>query len=201
LDEDLLTLLTIDIGGFMSPKATSPDDAKAPGGPQPYWNPYLAGLGLGLVLLASYVIMGRGLGASGAFSTLVSATVAKVAPSHAGSNAFYSGYLGDGSTSPFKDWLVFEVIGVIIGGFISGVLTGRVKGGIEKGPRISTGGRMFFAFLGGGLMGFGAKLARGCTSGQALTGGAVLNVGSWAFMMCVFAGAYAFAYVMRRQWR
>ena len=34
--------------------------------PQPYWNPYLAGFGLGLVLLASFVIMGRGLGASGA---------------------------------------------------------------------------------------------------------------------------------------
>jgi hypothetical protein len=50
-------------------------------------------------------------------------------------------------------------------------------------------------------MGFGAKLARGCTSGQALTGGALLNVGSWAFMLAVFAGGYAMAYVMRRQWQ
>ncbi|MBF8248605.1 MAG: putative transporter component, partial [Bacteroidetes bacterium] len=37
---------------------------------QPYSNPYLAGLGLGLVLLAAFVVMGRGLGASGAFSSL-----------------------------------------------------------------------------------------------------------------------------------
>lgn len=189
----------------MTPKAVQPDDAKSgiserARGPQPYWNPYLAGLGLGLVLLASYVIMGRGLGASGAFSTLVSATVAKVAPAHAAGNSFYSGYLGDGSSNPFKDWLVFEVVGVLIGGFISGTLAGRVKMGIEKGPSISNGKRLMFAFLGGGMMGFGAKLARGCTSGQALTGGAVLNVGSWAFMMCVFAGAYAFAYFIRRQW-
>ena len=167
---------------------------------QPYWNPYLAGVGLGLVLLSAYVIMGRGLGASGAFSTFVSATVAKVAPSHAAANSFYSEYLGDGSSSPFKDWLVFEVIGVFIGGFVSGMLSWRVRRGIEKGPSISNGRRLMFAFIGGGLMGFGAKLARGCTSGQALTGGAVLNVGSWAFMMCVFAGAYAFAYFMRRQW-
>ena len=57
-----------------------------------------------------------------------------------------------------------------------------------------------FAFLGGGIMGIGAKLARGCTSGQALTGGALLNVGSWAFMLAVFAGAYAMAYFIRRQW-
>ena len=39
--------------------------------PAPYLNPYLAGLGLGLVLLTAFVFMGRGLGASGAFSTLV----------------------------------------------------------------------------------------------------------------------------------
>jgi uncharacterized membrane protein YedE/YeeE len=71
---------------------------------------------------------------------------------------------------------------------------------VEKGPKITVNRRLLFAFLGGGLMGIGAKLARGCTSGQALTGGAVLNVGSWAFMLCVFAGAYAMAYFVRRQW-
>ena len=50
------------------------------------------------------------------------------------------------------------------------------------------------------MMGVGAKLAGGCTSGQALTGGAVLNVGSWAFMLMVFAGAYALAFFVRREW-
>jgi uncharacterized membrane protein YedE/YeeE len=99
------------------------------------------------------------------------------------------------------DWLVFEVIGVFVGGFISGALAGRVKKSIEKGPSVSTAKRLAYAFLGGGIMGIGAKLARGCTSGQALTGGAVLNVGSWAFMLAVFGGAYAFAYFVRRQWR
>ena len=49
-------------------------------------------------------------------------------------------------------------------------------------------------------MAIGADLARGCTSGQALTGGALLNAGSWAFMICVFAGAYAMAYFVRKEW-
>jgi uncharacterized membrane protein YedE/YeeE len=168
--------------------------------PKPYWNPYLSGIGLGLVLLAAFVIMGRGLGASGAFSSLVAVGVDKVAPAHAQSNQFYEGYLGDGSKNPLKDWLVFEVLGVFVGGFISGALGGRIKKSTEKGDRISVRNRLIFAFIGGGLMGFGAKLARGCTSGQALTGGALLNVGSWAFMMMVFAGAYAAAYFLRRQW-
>ena len=168
--------------------------------PQPYMNPYLAGLGLGLVLLLSYVIMGRGLGASGAVSTVVSVGIQKISPAHTQGNHFFSEYIGDGSTNPLKDWLVFEVLGVLIGGFLSGLLAGRLRKTVEKGPRISVKNRLIFAFAGGTLMGIGAKLARGCTSGQALTGGSVLNLGSWAFMLMVFAGAYALAYFMRRQW-
>lgn len=167
---------------------------------QPYWNPYISGIGLGLVLLAAFVIMGRGLGASGALSTVVAVGVNEVAPSQTENNSFYQGYLGDGTQSPFKNWLVFEVIGVVIGGFISGSLAGRIKKTVEKGERITISKRMVYAFTGGALMGIGAKLARGCTSGQALTGGALLSVGGWAFMLMVFAGAYIMAYFVRRQW-
>ena len=169
--------------------------------PAPYMNPYLAGLGLGLVLLAAFVFMGRGLGASGAFSTLVAVGVESVAPAHAAGNDFYRGYLENGFGSPFKSFLMFEVIGVLIGGFLSGMLASRVKRTVEKGPRISVGGRMTFAVLGGALMGFGAKLAGGCTSGQGLSGGAVLGLGSWTFMLMVFVGGYVGATFMRRQWR
>ncbi len=165
-----------------------------------YMNPYLAGVGLGLVLLAAFVLVGRGLGASGAFSTLVAVAVQGVAPDFAAGNDFYLGYLENGFGSPFKSFLAFEVLGVLVGGFVSGSLAGRVRPTIEKGPRISTRGRLLLAFAGGGLMGIGSKLARGCTSGQALTGGAQLNLGSWAFMMMVFAGGYAFAWFVRRQW-
>ena len=168
--------------------------------PKYYWNPYLVGIGLGIVLLASFVIMGRGLGASGALSSFVAVVVNAVAPDHTANNSFYQDYLGDGTVSPLKDWLVFLVIGVFIGGFFSGALAGRNKMMIEKGPRISNKKRLLFAFIGGSLMGFGAKMARGCTSGQGLTGGSMLSVGGWAFMLAVFAGGYAMAYFVWRQW-
>lgn len=87
---------------------------------EPFMNPYKAGIGLGLVLLLAFVIMGRGLGASGAFTSLVTAGVNAVDSSHAQSNGMYSSYIGDGTVSIFKDWLVFEVLGVFAGGFISG---------------------------------------------------------------------------------
>lgn len=168
--------------------------------PKPYSNPYLVGVGLGLVLLAAFLIMGRGLGASGAASTLVAVGVEKIAPEHAANNNFYKEYLGDGTTNPLKDWLVFEVLGVIVGGFLSATFAHRIKLTTEKGPNVTNKQRLIYAFVGGTIMGIGAKLARGCTSGLALTGGAVLSLGGWAFMLAVFAGAYAIAYFIRRQW-
>jgi uncharacterized membrane protein YedE/YeeE len=88
----------------------------------------------------------------------------------------------------------------VLGGFLSGLIGRRVKIETNKGPRINNATRWIMAFAGGGLMGYGARLARGCTSGQALSGGAVLSVGSWAFMFAVFAGGYALAYWLRRYW-
>ena len=93
-----------------------------------------------------------------------------------------------------------EVVGVFLGGFIGAVSAGRFKSTVEKGPRISVRGRMKYSFAGGAIMGFAAALARGCTSGQALSGGATLATGSWLFMLMVFAGGYAVAYFVRRQW-
>jgi len=168
--------------------------------PQPYWNPYIAGIGLGLTLLAAFVLMGRGLGASGGLTSFVSITVDAIAPEHAQSNGLYSSYLENEGRSPLADWLVFEILGVIAGGFISGWLAKRIKMSIVKGPRISSGGRLTLAFIGGVLMGFAAKLARGCTSGLALSGGATMSIGGWIFMLSVFIGAYALAYFFRRQW-
>ena len=61
------------------------------------------------------MIMGRGLGVSGAVTTAVVAGMNSVAPAHAQANAYASAYLGDGTTSPFKDWLVIEVLDQGIG--------------------------------------------------------------------------------------
>lgn len=163
-----------------------------------YLNPYIAGVGLGLVLLAAFVLTGRGLGASGAFASVATAGVEAVAPESA-RNAWFARYAGEGG--PTRDWLVFEIIGVIAGALISAALAGRLRPGIDKGPRISALHRLGLAAVGGAVMGFGAVLARGCTSGQALSGGAVLSVGSWLFMIAAFAGAFAAAPLLRRVWR
>ncbi|HEX8244115.1 MAG TPA: YeeE/YedE thiosulfate transporter family protein [Longimicrobium sp.] len=168
---------------------------------RPYASPYLAGVGIGLALLAAFVVMGRGLGASGAFSSVAATGVSVAAPAHAAANPAIAEYLGDGSTSPLADWLVFELIGVAIGGFVSARLAGRTARTVERGAGVTDRARLAYAFGGGAVMGVGARLARGCTSGQALTGGALLSVGSWLFIATAFAAAYAAAPLFRREGR
>ena len=166
--------------------------------PRAYANPYLAGVGLGLVLLAAFVIMGRGLGASGAFASSAAGFLSAAAPRNAQSNPYFARYLA--GQGPWLDWLLIEIAGVAIGGFLSALIAGRLRIAIERGPRVSGNFRLTTAFLAGGVMGLGAVLARGCTSGQALTGGALLSVGSWSFIAAAFAAAYLTAPFVRRIW-
>ena len=165
-----------------------------------YSDPYLSGAALGLVLLAAFVFAGRGLGASGAFAATATGTVVAVAPDYAASNPYFGRYLARPG-GPWREWLLIEILGVAIGGFVSAALAGRVRGTIERGRGVSSRSRLTIAFSGGAVMGIGAVLARGCTSGQALTGGALLSVGSWTFMLTAFAAGYAVAPVVRRAWR
>lgn len=166
---------------------------------RPYWNPYSAGVLLGLALLAAFLIAGQGLGASALPKRTLALAANEVAPAWTARNPSLGGYVAGGE-NPLKNWLVIEVIGVALGGFLGALSAGRFKATVEKGPRISVRGRLGYALGGGVIMGFAAALARGCTSGQALSGGALLATGSWIFMLMFFGGAYAFAYVVRRQW-
>lgn len=166
---------------------------------KPYMNPYLAGTVLGVVLFLAYFISGTGLGASGGLNRLLVFVQNAISPEHIDQVPYLLKMAG-GDTNPLESWIVFLTIGTIFGGLISGLMGRRMKFETNKGPQISNATRWIMAFIGGGLMGYGARLARGCTSGQALSGGAVLSVGSWAFMFAVFAGAYALAYFFRKFW-
>lgn len=166
---------------------------------KPYANPYLSGFALGVVLLTAFVVMGRGLGASGAFASAASAVSVAVSPEAARSNDYFARYLS-AQGNPRIDWLVVELIGVTLGGFLSALFAGRLRRVIERGPRITDRSRIRNALIGGAVMGVGAVIARGCTSGQALTGGALLSVGSWLFVGAAFAAAYAVAPFLRKAW-
>lgn len=167
---------------------------------KPYVNPYVGGVLLGLVLFAAYIFTGAGLGASGALSHLQVWFVDLFASSHVDRVPYFA-EMGGGVKNAFFGSGVYMLLGTFSGGMLAGFINGRLKVETRKGVGVSDRTRWLMAFIGGMIMAYGARLARGCTSGQALSGGAVLSTGSWVFMLAVFGGAYALAYFLRGFWR
>ena len=166
---------------------------------KPYMNPYLAGVLLGLVLLGAMYLSGRGLGASGGIKYCVVSIVGALSETHVDVSPYYIKYF-EGDKSPLKNWLVLEILGMLVGGFISGAISGRLTWKIEKSPRISKPRRLIFAFLGGVFFVYGAQMARGCTSGAALSGMAVLTTAGFVTMIAIFGSGYLFAWFFRKNW-
>lgn len=163
-----------------------------------YWSPYIAGIGLGLTLLATFVIVGWGLGASSAFSLLTSVSLREVSPGYAKSLEYFSQYLN--LDAPLKNWVLFEVIGLFVGALAAALLSRNFKLRLDKSEFMGKGARLLTALGGGILLGFASRLARGCTSGVALSGGAELAVAGWIFVIAMFISGFMAAAIFRRLW-
>ncbi len=166
---------------------------------RPYVHPYFGGMVLGIVLFLAFFFTGNGLGSSGATARIDALIEDQIAPSHVDRTPYLLKLAG-GDKNPLDDWIIPVFFGALLGGFVSGKIGGRVKLETTKGPNLSNRARWLFAFLGGVLFLYGARMARGCTSGQALSGGATLAAGSWLVMFAIFGGAYAMAYFVRKMW-
>lgn len=167
--------------------------------PRPYWNPYLAGAGLGLTLLLSYVVLGTGLGASGAIARIAAVSAHAASPEAVETNPVMGPWFEGGN--PLRHYLVAMLVGSLFGGFLSALGAGRAAIVVERGPRASVTRRIVAAVVGGAFVGVGARLSLGCTSGLALSGGALLQLGSFVFVGATFAAAFAVAPFVRRLWR
>ena len=165
-----------------------------------YRNPYLAGVLLGLLLVITIYISGHGLGASGAAKAVVVYSLETAAPSHVDNLEYMQSYKKTHAGNPLKSWLVFEILGALLGAFVSGMISNRVKLQVEHHRGITSKQRLVAALIGGALFGFGSQLGRGCTSGAALSGMAVFSTGGILTMIAIFGGGYIFAYFFRKLW-
>lgn len=129
--------------------------------PWPFW---AGGVIIGLMVPALYFFFNKALGVSTGYGNLVKLlTARKLLP-----------YF---KTDKFKDtfnWRFYFIIGIIIGAFISGRISG-VSFNLEMGaltalsnwPKIVVA---FYLFVGGIMLGLGARIAGGCTSGHSIHG-------------------------------
>lgn len=163
-----------------------------------FWSPYIAGAGLGLTLLATFVITGWGLGASSAFSLLGGVGISKLDPEYAQSIKYFEQYLN--VKAPLLNWVFFEIIGLFLGAFASSLAGKNFKFRFDRGEHLGSSARLVTAFGGGLLIGFASRLARGCTSGVALSGGAQLALAGWIFVIAMFVSGFLAAAFFRRLW-
>ena len=166
---------------------------------KPYVHPYFGGVVLGIVLFLAILLTGNGLGSSGGTTRIVTFVQDQIAPEHVDRTPYLLKLAG-GDKNPLDDWIIPVFFGALFGGFTSGTIFGRTKLETTKGPNVTDRTRWLMSFLGGVIFLYGARMARGCTSGQALTGGTTLSAGSWVVMLCIFAGAYGTAYFVRKLW-
>lgn len=165
---------------------------------QRYWSPYVAGFGLGLTLLVSFVALGVGLGASGSTARLAASAAHVLAPAAVEANGYLGPWFEGGS--PLANYLVFMSVGTLLGGLVSALFARRVEVSVERGGRVTPRARLALALVGGLLVGFASRMAAGCTSGQALTGSALMLAGSWAFLVALFVGGFLVAPLVRKEW-
>ena len=166
---------------------------------RPYWPPLVAGIALGVVLLLTFAVTGHGLGASGFFTRSAAWLGGEVARPAVMSNSYLSPYL-KAAAHPLADWISWEIVGVVIGALLAAASGGRFRIRLDGAPKAAAPNRVLFAIGGGILTGFGARLARGCTSGIGLSGGAPLAVAAFVFLIGFFIVGIAASHLVRRNW-
>lgn len=167
---------------------------------RPIWNAHVAGVALGLVLMATFLATGHGLGASGTPTAIAAAASEVVAPAATTGNGYLGPMVAHG-TNPLNTWIVWEVLGMGIGALVAAWWSGRIRVRVEGPTNLRSFGRMAFALVGGLLSGFGARVSAGCTSGLGLSGGAVLATAGFVFLIGFFLFGMVAGFLTRRFWQ
>ena len=159
------------------------------------WSPYSAGVAIGVLSWAAFLLMGKGLGASSSFVKSSGMIEKAVGGEKAAQRAYYR----EVTPRINSGWML--VAGIIVGAYLSASLSGDFQlTAIPPLWRTMFGDnvwiRMILAFVGGMILIIGARWAGGCTSGHGITGGLQLAVSSWLALIAFFVGGVVTAHVV-----
>lgn len=162
------------------------------------WTPYLAGAGIGVLSWIAFAIAKDPIGVTTAYGRLAGeAAIPLLGAEAVASNTYWK-------LAPFSfDYGMIFLVGIMVGAFVSALLSGTFK--IELVPDVwkqeigaSVWKRFAYAFLGGVVIMYGARLAGGCTSGHGISGGLQLAVSSWVFLAVMFASGLVASAILFR---
>ncbi len=151
--------------------------------------PYLAGAAIGVLSWAAFVVADEPLGITTALSALAGwAALPLLGAEAVAHNSYWA------QDPPGFSYASLFLVGVVLGGLVSAAAAGRLH--LETVPELwrrrfgpSRARRFTAAFLAGAIEMYGARLAGGCTSGHAISGGLQLALSSWVFAIVIFAAA------------
>lgn len=140
----------------------------------------LAGVGVAGVTLALLLVGSRRLGISTGFEDVCS-LVLRVP------------YLRRSAVTSGRAWRLPLLAGLLIGGFLSAVTGGGWTptwdlGVFDRAIGLGPAGKLAWMFVGGLFIGFGTRLAGGCTSGHGIFGMSNLEVPSLVSTLSFMAG-------------
>jgi uncharacterized membrane protein YedE/YeeE len=122
----------------------------------------IAGAGIAAVTLCLLFLANRRLGISTGLEDVCSLLIAQP-------------YFQRRAVASGRKWRLPFVIGLVLGGFLSAVVTGGWTptwdlGRFDQAIGFGPAGKLAWMFIGGLLIGFGTRLAGGCTSGHGIFG-------------------------------
>ncbi|KJS30929.1 MAG: hypothetical protein VR64_13755 [Desulfatitalea sp. BRH_c12] len=158
------------------------------------WSPYTVGAAIGVLETVAMLTAKKPLGITTPFEQAAVMVAEKVAPEA----MQVDDYKAQSGMEPSIGWEWGLVGGVVLGSLVSARLSNdpippavpdawREKIGASPGLRIGA------AASGGALMMFGARMAKGCTSGHGISGTMQLAASSWLFNPIIFAAGAAVA--------
>ncbi|MEW6765340.1 MAG: YeeE/YedE thiosulfate transporter family protein [Pseudomonadota bacterium] len=155
------------------------------------WNAWLAGGAIGLYVLLQYWLTGRPLGCSSPLGQACG--VVSRLP-----------YFQAGEFSPAGQWRLWFIAGLPLGGLYAALSAGQVGWVTSMGTAydvmLPEAGwlKALVLFVGGVLIGLGARMAGGCTSGHTLVGVALLNPANVLASALFFVGGLMTVHVLAR---
>ena len=164
------------------------------------WSPYAVGVGIGMLSWFAFASADHPIGVTTAFEYTAALAIKTAVPASEHSNEYFAKKASEGK-SPKIDWEWMLVVGVVVGAFASSKLSGDREHVIvpalwQRRFGASVPLRIGVAFVSGGLMMFGARLAQGCTSGHGISGTMQLALSSWIFFIVAFSVATATTFVL-----
>jgi uncharacterized membrane protein YedE/YeeE len=146
------------------------------------WTPYLVGAGIGLLNTLAAATVKKTIGVTTPFENAAAVAGRATMPTVMRTNKYFKAR----EDVPKLDWEAMLVLGILIGSRVGARLhpdRAPIVPQVWKqrfGP--SAGKRMLGAAAGGALMMFGARTAKGCTSGHGISGTSQLAASSWLFV-------------------